>query len=67
MRRRTRRAPAPPLPLLLTLLAVTALAPSPPPLATNGARSVPRAPPQPRLEPPQGPLFAALAAVRMLS
>jgi hypothetical protein len=60
MRRRTRRAPAPPLPLLLTLLAVTALAPSPPPLATNGARSVPRAP-------PQGPLFAALAAVRMLS
>jgi hypothetical protein len=67
MKRRTRRAPALPLPLLLTLLAVTALAPSHPPIATDGARSAPRVPPYPTLEPPQGPLFAALAAVRMLS
>jgi hypothetical protein len=65
MKTRTRKAPG--LPLLLALLAVTALGAPHPSGATDGARSAPRAPLRPTLEPPQGPLFAALAAVHRLT
>jgi hypothetical protein len=67
MKIRTRKAPGLLLPLLLALLAVTALGLSHSPSATDGVRGAPRAPLHPTLEPPQGPLFAALALVRRLT
>jgi len=67
MKTRTRKAPWLLLPLLFALLAVAALGLTHPPRAADGARSPPRAPLHPTLEPPQGPLFAALAAVRTLT